>query len=214
MVGVEGMTGASLQIGIGIVLIIAGIACAYAAFFWESAKNILSDNAQKALGTFAQHRVIRFGMLALALETLILSRFIEQHRWPFSYPADPSVLADNAQLHSQIDNVTSAFGKEKELADKWRFASELWRNSQTNAGPPECKYQIQYTPRFANVVPTFWRDMLQSAGWHAESFVQNDGGTHTNRNNDPLQQRCYRLGSRQQLSATKFPMCKRIAKSY
>jgi hypothetical protein len=61
-VGVEGMTTqTSLQVGVWAVLIIAGAGCVDAAFFWESAKNILSDSAQKALGSFAQHPIVRLG---------------------------------------------------------------------------------------------------------------------------------------------------------
>lgn len=95
MVGVEGMTGAAeLPPGLGPVLIVVGGACAYAAFFWESAKKVLSAAAQAAIGSFAQSRITWFGMLFLVLSAIILSPFIEKHRWPFSYPADPAVIAE------------------------------------------------------------------------------------------------------------------------
>ena len=56
MVGVEEMTGQqpALQLGVEILLIIFGGICLYAAFFWETAKNVLSKEAQDAIGSFAQ----------------------------------------------------------------------------------------------------------------------------------------------------------------
>lgn len=74
MLGLEGMTGAAgIQFGVGLFLTLLGALCFYAAFFWETAKKILSEPAQQALGRFAQSRVTWFGMIFLVLETLILS---------------------------------------------------------------------------------------------------------------------------------------------
>lgn len=43
------MTGAvELPPGLGVMLIVIGGACAYAAFFWESTKKVLSPEAQDA----------------------------------------------------------------------------------------------------------------------------------------------------------------------
>jgi hypothetical protein len=43
MVGVEGMTGvAGIPVGAGLFLALLGALCVYAAFFWETAKSIIS----------------------------------------------------------------------------------------------------------------------------------------------------------------------------
>jgi|SRR5271166_4061493 len=175
MVGIEGMTGVEkISIGLSGLLIGAGAICAYAAFFWEKAKKVLSDEAQGAIARFSRSGTTKAALLLAVLVSISLSPFIEQHRWPFSYPADPKVEADNVALRNEVDKLNSAAGREKESADKWRFISELWSSSQTNAGPPECEYQIKYPGRSANVVLTFWRSLLQGAGWKGMSFVQDD----------------------------------------
>jgi hypothetical protein len=176
MNGTEHMKSDSFWSTVDWKLVAIGAFCIYAAFFWESVKKRLSADTQSDITKFAQHGATKAVLLLCALATIILSPFVEQHRWPFSYPTDPSILADNATLHDQVGVLNSTLAKEKEAADKWRFVSELWRSSQTNAGPPECKYQIQYSGRAANVGLEFLRSLLQSAGWEAASFVQNDGG--------------------------------------
>jgi hypothetical protein len=51
-------------------------------------------------------------------QTLILSRFVEQHRWPFSYQADPRIYAENERLKQQDEQT-------KLDAAKYRFAYDL-----------------------------------------------------------------------------------------
>jgi hypothetical protein len=116
-VGVEGISGqrAPLQLGVATLFVILGGLCVYAAFFWEAAKNVLSKDAQDAIGSFAQHRITQFGMLFLVLQTFILSRFVEERRWPFSYPADPSVYAENEFLKKKDEQIRSD-------AAKYRFS--------------------------------------------------------------------------------------------
>jgi hypothetical protein len=51
MLGLKGMTGAAgIQFGVGLFLALIGGLCFYAAFFWETAKKVLSAEAQQAIG--------------------------------------------------------------------------------------------------------------------------------------------------------------------
>jgi hypothetical protein len=164
MVGVEGMTGAAeLPPGLGPMLIVVGGACAYAAFFWESATKVLSVDAQDAIGRFAQSRITWFGMLSLCLLAIILSPFIEQRRWPFSYPSDPAVYAENARLKTALQNAQSD-------AAKWRFSHNLRNGAIASNGERlECKFFLALSP---NTGPAWnvWQalqPMLDLARWQA-----------------------------------------------
>jgi len=155
------MTGqSSVQIGASLLHVVAGVLCVYAAFFLESAKNVLSAGAQKGIGDFAQHKVVRFGMFALAVETLVLSPFIEQRRWPFSYPADPKVIEQNDALKNELDRLRSALTAEKEFADEWRVTHALRSH-------PTCNYELHIGPKAASVTD-FWDELFRSGGWTGE----------------------------------------------
>jgi hypothetical protein len=144
MVGIEGMTGAvQLPSGLGFWLILLGAICVYAAFFWETAKKVLSIEAQVALGRFAQSRMTWFGMLFLVLATIILSPFIEQHRWPFSYPVDPSVGVENDNLKRSNADLVGQLGSANEIVQKWKFIHEL----RNYVGDQECHYYLNPTDR-------------------------------------------------------------------
>jgi len=163
MLGLEMVTDKTgIQLGLGVFLIIVGALCAYAAFFWESAKRVLSDDAQAAIGHFAQSRVTWALMIFLVLNVLIFSRFIEEHRWPFSYPADPTIIANNAKLQADVMNANAAFTREKELADKWRFANALRQRGRA------CGYQFQMTSNAASTAG-FWQDLLRQGGWNEKA---------------------------------------------
>jgi hypothetical protein len=111
MLGLEGMTGiAGIPFGLGLFLALLGAFCFYAFVFWENAKRVLSTEAQAAIGRFAQSQVTWFGMLFLVFQTLILAPFIEQHRWPFSYPADAAVYAEKSKLQSDLDQAKDRNG--------------------------------------------------------------------------------------------------------
>jgi hypothetical protein len=86
-----------------------------------------------------------------------LSRFIEQRRWPFSYPADPSVIADNANMKAAVATANYALNQEKELADKWRFATTLRRGGS-------CGYQMRISAKASSTI-SFWSELLQYGGW-------------------------------------------------
>jgi hypothetical protein len=162
-VGVEAVTGAiSLPLIVGVFLLIFAVPCIYAAVFWEGAKRWMSTEAQERLAKFAQHPATRFGMLFLVLETLILSPFIEQRRWPFSYPADPTVYAEKSRLEGALTQAIGAAGREKELADKWRFATTIKQLGR------ECRYQVRFSDRAFGAIDS-WNQLFQMGGWIGEA---------------------------------------------
>jgi hypothetical protein len=166
MVGVEGMNG-HLQL-VDIFLALAGALCFYLAFFWESAKRHLSADTQLAIGQFAQSRVVKFGMLFLVLQTIILSRFVEERRWPFSYPADPMVYAEKSRFETALNQANGTIGREKELADKWRFATTL------KSLQKECRFHADVSRKAASVGP-FWEELLHLGGWIGVAGGAQDG---------------------------------------
>ena len=166
MVGIEGMTGAEkISLGLSGLLIGAGAICAYAAFFWETAKKVLSNDAQDAVTKFSRSNLTKASLLLAILISIISSPFIEQHRWPFSYPVDPSIISDNSRLKVDINNTKESLGREKELADKWRFAQELWSDSQIGDDPRGgCRYMVRASSdkNFIDV----WYPTLHASGFH------------------------------------------------
>jgi hypothetical protein len=167
MVGIEGMTGAvQLPPGLGFWLILLGGICVYAAFFWETAKKVLSVEAQQAIGRFSQSRITWFGMLFLVLQTLILSPFVEQHRWPFSYPTDPAIYAEKSTLVTVLNQTKGVVAQETELANKWRFAKRLGDARGLDA-KEACHYQLAVTPKVQSST-TFWNELLRYGGWIAD----------------------------------------------
>jgi hypothetical protein len=101
-------------------------------------------------------------MIFLVLATIVMSPFIEQHRWPFSYPIKPEILEENNNLKNQTGRMNSTISIEKELADRWRFSNAL-RQSQLN-----CQYELEWSPR-ANTTATFWRELFIATGWTGSS---------------------------------------------
>jgi hypothetical protein len=167
MVGTEGVTGvASIPIIFAVFLLLLAVPCFCAAVFWERAKTWLSVEAQERISRFSQHPVVRFGMLFLVLQALILSKFVEQHRWPFSFPADPAIYAENEKFRRAVDDADRAFGRERELADKWRFAKRL-RDARGLDAKEVCHYQLAVTPK-AQSSTTFWHELLRYGGWIAD----------------------------------------------
>ena len=169
MNGTEHMNSGSFWSTIDWKLVAVGALCVYAAFFWERTKKHLSAETQDSIAKFSQHSATKSVLLLSVLLTIILSPFIEQRRWPFSYPADPQVEADNTYLKEQIrtdantlqlatQKKDALIGVEKELADKWRFATALRRAT----GP--CGYQMQVTSRASSTIG-FWSELLQYGGW-------------------------------------------------
>jgi len=164
MLGLEGMTGAAgIQFGVGLFLALIGGLCFYAAFFWETAKKVLSAEAQQAVGHLAQSRVTWFGMIFLGLETLILSRFIEERHWPFSYPADPQVGVENVVLHTQLQQKDADFLAEKAVADMWKFSARL-RSIAPENSTSTCLYQIIHDQKTSGIIPVW----MELPGWCLE----------------------------------------------
>jgi hypothetical protein len=159
MVGVEKVTGhVSISWFSGAILMALGAICFYLAFFWESAKRFLSVDAQEAIERFSQSRIVRFGMLCLVIEAVIMSRFFEEQRWPFSYPTDPAVITENNKLKNDLNSAKGDFSRERESAEKWRFAKAL------REAAPNCHYQLVVKSPFPHIV-AFWHELLQTGGW-------------------------------------------------
>jgi|SRR5271166_3789961 len=146
------------QLPFGIFLFILGILCFFLWYIWDSAKNILTAEAQKSIDDFARNANTWRAMFVLILGTIILSPFIEQRRWLFSYPTDPAVATENNNLKTVINDKNAAITREKELADKWRFSSGL-RQSGLN-----CQYQLEWSTK-ANTVAAVWRELFVATGW-------------------------------------------------
>ncbi len=161
MVGIEGMTGVEkISVGLSALLIGAGAICAYAAFFWEKAKKVLSNDAQDAIAKFSQSGATKATLLLVVLISIFFSPFIEQHRWPSSYPTDASIIKERDDAISERTELANKLAEANPLASNWRFVSTLWLGSRTNAGPPECKFQIIYSSRSANAVLQIWLPLL------------------------------------------------------
>jgi hypothetical protein len=182
MVGVEGMTGAAgIQFGVGLFLALLGALCFFAFFFWETAKKVLSVQALQAIGRFSQSRITWFGMVFLAVQTLILSRFVEERRWPFSFPADPQVYKENDQLKSALLTQEkqlkaellvqeNQLGNTKVDADKWRFANRLRNNiSATIIGNTSCTVALGLSKGNGPAIWAWLQPMLDAAHWEIAS---------------------------------------------
>jgi hypothetical protein len=155
-----------LRVGLGLFIVLIGAACFYASFAWGTAKKILSDDAQRAISHFSQNRITWGGIIFLLFQTFILSRFVEEHRWPFSYPADPAVITENNNLKNQMNNNNAAISREKEFADKWRFAKRL-RDTRGLDAKELCHYQLAVTPKLQSST-MFWHELLRYGGWVAD----------------------------------------------
>jgi hypothetical protein len=159
MVGIEGMTGADkISVGLSVLLIIVGAICAYAAIFWGTAKKVLSQEAQGAIANFAGSAPTKAALLCAVLVAVILSPFVEQQRWPFSYPSDPKIYVDNDTLRNKINQQSGEIGTERELANRWRFSSGLRK------GGLVCEYLLQWSAK-DNSVAEFWRELFTATGW-------------------------------------------------
>jgi hypothetical protein len=107
---------------VGVMLLLVGgdmmAVFFYAAAFWRTARKVLSSEAQFSIARFAASYITWAFILFLLLQTLILSRFVEQHRWPFSYPVDPTIYAENSSLHQQVQDLNKQAGELSQMATK------------------------------------------------------------------------------------------------
>jgi hypothetical protein len=165
MLGLEGMTGAAeIQFGVGIFLVCLGALCFYMAFFWETAKKVLSAEAQTALTRFSQSRVTWAVIMLLLFLTMIFSRFFEEHRWPFSYPANPSIYTENSNLRALAY---------RRLNEKRHLAASCWLScgpKAANGALLDCKFSLVLS-RGGPAGSSAWRvwtalqPMLELAHW-------------------------------------------------
>jgi len=135
---------------------------------------VLSNDAQDAIAKFSQSGATKATLLLVVLISIFFSPFIEQHRWPFSYPTDASIIKERDDAISERTELANKLAEANPLASNWRFVSTLWLGSRTNAGPAECKFQIIYSSRSANAVLQIWLPLLRSSGWSADSYAQSD----------------------------------------
>ena len=137
MVGLEMMVDKEgVRLGLAVFVLLLGAICFYVAVAWHKIKGILTEETQRSIGLFAQSRATKLTVFALALFSLILSPFVEQHRWPFSYPADPTVAEANTQLKSL------ATANQNDAA-KWRFSYFLRCSPRSsNNGLVACKFAL------------------------------------------------------------------------
>jgi hypothetical protein len=156
---------AGIQLGLGLFLALLGSLCFYASFLWDSAQRALSTEAQLAIGSFAQNRNTWLSVMILVFQVIIFSRFIEERRWPFSYPADPAFFAEKAQLQKALNESNQALAHDRVSADKWRFTTILRQLGRS------CKYRIEVkanAPGMAN----YWMDLFQVVGWTGDAKEQ------------------------------------------
>ncbi len=175
MVGIEGMTGMEkLSVGLSALLIAVGAICAYAAFFWETAKKVLSKEAQDAIGQFSRHNATKASLLFAILISIILSPYVEQHRWPFSYPADPAIEAENTTLKEQarrdavmaaatINQKNNEIAIANEAANKWKFSSRL-RAVSIEGNNSRCTYQFVPDTKTRRMF-VFWEELFRAGDW-------------------------------------------------
>jgi hypothetical protein len=157
---------AGIQLGLGLFLSLLGALCFYASLLWDSAKRALSAEAQLAIGRFAQSRSTWLVMIFLIMQVIIFFRFIEEHRWPFSYPADPAVFAERDKLQKALSESNGALNREKELADKWRFTTILRQPGRS------CRYRIEIKDYAAGSMANYWEGLFQVAGWTGDAREQ------------------------------------------
>ena len=69
----------------GIPLLMAGLACSYAAVFWRVFRKILTNTGRQKVAVLATSPTWWFGMLLVTALVITLSPFVEQHRWPFAW---------------------------------------------------------------------------------------------------------------------------------
>ena len=148
-------TGAQLWSGLFVAIL--GLVFFYLWFAWESAKNVLTLEAQGAIDDFTKDRRTWQGLFFLTILTIIMSPFVEQHRWPFSYPSDPKIEQENDNLRNQLNSKNAEINQEKEYADKWRF-------SRAMLAQPSCKYQL-YMNSSASNTWKFWVELFRAAEW-------------------------------------------------
>ncbi|WP_316216746.1 hypothetical protein [Bradyrhizobium sp. SZCCHNR3003] len=175
LVGIEALAEKeNARLGFGIVMTMLGVLCSYAAFSWLLVQKALSVEAQVAVGRIAQSRLTWSLIILILAQMIALSRFVEERRWPFSYPADPRVVAENSRLENALNKANSELQVEHSIADKWRFSALLRQRSRN-----ECYFQLVYSPASARAEP-FWLELLIAGGWRETDPPLPDGALPPN----------------------------------
>jgi hypothetical protein len=173
MLGLEMITDkASIQFGLGVFLCLLSVFCFYIAYIWESWKKYLTLEAQQAIGNFARNPGTWRSIGVVVFLMLIFSPFIEQHRWPFSYPVDASILRENSDLKSKLSIVDGRFAAANEKAQKWQFIHEI----RSRIGDQQCKFSLYPTNRVRETAG-FWLEQLRDTGWSGSVDSDAPNGT-------------------------------------
>ena len=131
-----------LQLGVGLFVILLGALCLFSAVFWRTAKRILSAEAQRAIAHVARSRSTPPMLIGAFLIVLVLSPFVEHHRWPFSTvfhdpptaedierAAAPRIAAAQAAAKDEIARAIS--GAERRIAEAERERDALKKTLAT-----------------------------------------------------------------------------------
>jgi hypothetical protein len=168
MVAIEMMAGRDeVRWGTISILLLLGGTCFYAAVFWKVAKRVLSTEAQEGLASFAQNKSTWVGIIVLVFVGLMLSPFIEQHRWPFSFPADP-------QVYNEIETLKRNFSESQNTAQKANNDARMWNSAYNLRHGALLSNGAWATCSFVSVIPQqsrgigrwmFLQPILDMAHW-------------------------------------------------
>jgi hypothetical protein len=166
------------QLALGLILFLLGALFFCVVVFWDRVAQNLGVRAQFTIADFARSRNTWLGLCLIILLTLIFSPFIEQHRWPFSFPTDPAVYEQLGQATNAINALEAKAINATQDAEKWRFSFNLRKETKSQDGSLlECPFGAVIAG--GNVASGLWDDlapMLDLAHWHflGSSVVQAD----------------------------------------
>jgi hypothetical protein len=157
------------QFTLGLILFVIGVLCFCAVVFWDSAASNLNAKARLAIGGFARSRNTWLGLGLVILLALIFSPFVEQHRWPFSFPSDPAVYEQLNQALNEKNELANKATIASQDATKWRFSFNLRNETKNqNGGQLECPFSAVIAG--GDVASELWGDlgpMLDLAHWQS-----------------------------------------------
>jgi len=165
-----------VQFALGLFLFVLGALCFCTAAFWERATRNLNVKTQLAIGDFARSRNTWLGLSLVILLALIFSPFIEQRRWPFSFPTDPAVYEQLDQTINERNELADKATIATQDAAKWRFSSNLRNGTKNQDGSRlECPFSAVIAE--GDIASGLWGDlepMLDLAHWQSlgSSVVQ------------------------------------------
>jgi hypothetical protein len=131
-----------------------------------------------AIGDFARSRSIWLGLGLVILLALIFSPFIEQRRWPFSFPTDPAVYEQLNQAINERNELADKATIATQDAAKWKFSFNLRSETKNQDGSRvECPFSAVIAG--GDVASGLWGDlepMLDLAHWRflGSNVVQAD----------------------------------------